>query len=205
MGFYEKHVFPRIMDLSTGSRKIREERKKTLAPAFGDVLEIGFGTGRHLPYYPEAVTSLTAVDPAIMIPKRVGRRIAEARMPVEVVHLGAEGLPLEDGRFDCVVSTLTLCTIPDVMAALKEVARMLKPGGNFLFLEHGRSDDPTVAKWQDRLNPLNRRIGCGCNMNRSIDALIREAGLRFRAFDRYALKGVPRVFMTMYRGVATPG
>ena len=205
MGLYEKYVFPRFMDLSTGSKKIRDERKKALAPAYGEVLEIGFGTGRNLPYYPTAVAGLTAVDPADMLPKRVARRIAEARMPVEVVHLGAERLPLEDGRFDCVVSTLTLCTIPDAVAALKEVTRVLKPEGKFLFLEHGRSDDPKVAQWQDRLNPLNRRIGCGCNMNRAIDALIQQAGLEIERFERYVLKGTPRVLMTMYRGVAAPG
>lgn len=204
MGFYEKHVFPRFMDFTTGSKRIREEREKALAPAYGDVLEIGFGTGRNLPHYPEAVTSLEAVDPADMLPGRVARRIAEARVPVEVVHLGAERLPFQDGRFDCVVSTLTLCTIPDAAAALREVRRVLKPGGCFLFLEHGRSDEEGVARWQDRLNPLNRRVACGCNLNRPIDALVREAGLQIERLDRYALRGAPRVLAEIYRGVARP-
>src|SRR5574341_746603 len=159
MGFYADHVFPYLMDWTLGPRRFREQRELALAPAHGHVLEIGFGTGLNLPHYPRAVTSLTAIEPAPLLPKTVARRISGRALPVELVRLSAETLPFEDGRFDCAVSTWTLCTIPDSVAALREVRRVLKPGGRYLFLEHGRSDDARVAKWQDFFNPLQRRIG----------------------------------------------
>ena len=173
------------------------------ASACGSVLEIGFGTGLNLPHYPKTVTSLIVLDPADLLPAKVARRIASASMPVEVMHLAAELLPFEASRFDCVVSTFALCTIPDPVAALREVRRVLKPGGTYLFLEHGRSDDARVAKWQDCLNPIQRVIGCGCNLNRPIDALIRQAGLNLEQVERFQLSGVPRIVGELYRGRAT--
>lgn len=124
-------------------------------------------------------------------------------MPVRIVQGSAERLPFHDRRFDCIVSTWTLCTIPDVMSALQEVHRVLKPDGRFVFLEHGRSDAPAVARWQDRLNPLQQRIGAGCNMNRPIDRLIMEAGFTLEHLDRFQAPGVPRLVGEMYRGVAS--
>ncbi|MFQ5913778.1 MAG: class I SAM-dependent methyltransferase [Nitrospinota bacterium] len=202
MGFYEEQIFSRVMDWSMGSRRVQEERERALAPASGDVLEIGFGTGLNLPHYPEGVTCVTAIDPASLRPEKRNRRMAAARMPVELVRRSAETLPLEDGRFDCVVSTWTLCTIADAVAALREVGRVLKPEGRFIFLEHGRSNNARVAKWQDRLNPIQRKIACGCNMNRPIDALIHRAGLAVDSLDRFLMPGVPRILGEMYRGIA---
>ena len=204
MGFYADHVFPHLMDWILGTRRFQEQRELALASAHGHVLEIGFGTGLNLPHYPHAVTSLTALDPATLLPKKVARRISRGSLPVELVRLSAETLPFEDGRFDCAVSTWTLCTIPEPVAALREVRRVLKPGGKYLFLEHGRSDDARVAKWQDSFNPVQRVIGCGCNLNRPIDALVAQAGLRIEKLDRYAMPGVPRIAGEMYRGVAIP-
>ncbi len=204
MGFYADHVFPHLMDWTLGTRRFQEQRELALAPAHGHVLEIGFGTGLNLPHYPRAVTSLTALDPATLLPKKVARRISRGSLPVELVRLSAETLPFEDGRFDCAVSTWTLCTIPDSVAALREVRRVLKPGGTFVFLEHGRSDDAWVAKWQDFFNPLQRHIACGCNLNRPIDALISQGGLKIERLDRFLLPGVPRIAGEMYRGVARP-
>ncbi|MGH7251233.1 MAG: class I SAM-dependent methyltransferase [Nitrospiraceae bacterium] len=192
------------MDWTLGTRRFQEQRDLALASAQGHVLEIGFGTGLNLPHYPRAVTSLTALDPATLLPKKVARRISRGSLPVELVRLSAETLPFEDGRFDRAVSTWTLCTIPDPVAALREVRRVLKPGGKYLFLEHGRSDDARVAKWQDFFNPVQRVIGCGCNLNRPIDALVVQAGLRIEKLDRYAMPGVPRIVAEMYRGIASP-
>ena len=202
MGFYADYVFPRLMDWTLGTRRFQEQRELALASAHGNVLEIGFGTGLNLPHYPHAVTSLTALDPATLLPKKVARRISRGSLPVELVRLSAETLPFEDGRFDSAVSTWTLCTIPDPVAALREVRRVLKPGGTYVFLEHGRSDDAWVAKWQDFFNPMQRVIACGCNLNRPIDALISQGGLKIDRLDRFLLSGVPRIAGEMYRGVA---
>jgi len=204
MGFYADHVFPCLMELCLGTRKFQEQREQALASAHGNVLEIGFGTGLNLPHYPKTVTWLTAVDPATILRKTVAQRSAELSFPVELLHLSAEKLPFEEGRFDCAVSTLTLCTIPEAIAALREVRRVLKPGGTFVFLEHGRSDDEKVAKWQDWLNPIQRIIACGGNLNRPIDVLIRQAGLRLGLLDRFRMPGIPRIAGEMYRGIATP-
>jgi len=205
MGFYAEHVFPRLMDFVMGRASFQAERKQALAQARGLVLEIGFGTGLNLPHYPRAVTKLTGVDPAEFLPGKVARRIAAASMPVQMVHLDAERLPFEDGRFDCVVSTFTLCTIPDPIAALREVRRVMKPEATFMFLEHGRSDDAKVAAWQDRLNPIQRVVGCGCNLNRPIDRLITKAGLAVVQLERERMPGVPRLVGELYRGTARPG
>ena len=134
----------------------------------------------------------------------MAQRSAELSFSVELLRLNAEKLPFEDGRFDCAVSTFTLCTIPDAIAALREVRRVLKPGGTFVFLEHGRSDDEKVAKWQNWLNPIPRIFACGCNLNRPIDVLIRQAGLRLGLLDRFRMPGIPRIAGEMYRGIATP-
>ncbi len=202
MGIYADTIFPWLMDWSMRGPHFQKERESALATAFGEVLEIGFGTGLNLPHYPGEVRSLTAVEPENMLVSRVDRRIATAPMPVRREILSAEGLPFEDGRFDCVVSTWTLCTIPDLNAALKEGGRVLKPGGRFIFLEHGRSDDERIARWQDRLNPIQNIFGCGCNLNRRIDECIREAGLKIVRLDRFRMPRVPRLGGEMYRGVA---
>ncbi|MEQ1793325.1 MAG: class I SAM-dependent methyltransferase [Nitrospira sp.] len=179
-------------------------RSGLLHAARGEVLEIGLGTGLNLVHYPAGVLRLRAVDPAPLLPDRVAERSASAPFPVELSHTSAEQLPYEDQSFDCVVSTWTLCTISDPVQALREVRRVLKPTGQFLFLEHGRSDDARTAIWQDRLNPIQQVIGCGCNLNRPIDRLIKEAGLHILQLDRFVMEGVPRIGGELYRGVATP-
>ena len=193
------------MDWILSGERFQCERQRLLTPAEGIVLEIGFGTGLNLPHYPRAVTALHTVDPTPMLRARVASRIAQARFPVHIQILSAERLPYDDATFDCVVSTFTLCTIPDPIMALQEVRRVMKPTGRFLFLEHGRSDDAAVARWQDRLNPLENWLGCGCNLNRRIDRLVNSAGLHVRALDRYVLPGLPRIGGEMYRGMADCG
>lgn len=186
-----------------GGEEFRRLRRELLASTYGAVLELGIGTGLNLPHYPKTITELYAVDPASLLPNKIATRRAAASFPIYMEQQTAEVLPYPDGRFDSVVSTWTLCTIPDVVRALQEVERVLKPGGIFLFLEHGRSDDEKIAAWQDRLNPIQNIIGCGCNLNRQIDHLIRQAGLQVTTLDRFAMKDVPRLGGEMYRGTAT--
>lgn len=202
MGLYADFFFPQGMDWIMGGPHFQRERELALKPARGDVLELGFGTGLNLAHYPEGVDALFMVDPATLLPKRVEGRIAAAGIPVSRKALGAEKLPYDAGRFDCVVSTWTLCTIPDLKKALEETRRVLKPEGRFIFLEHGRSDDERTARWQDRLNPVQRVLGCGCNMNRKIDEFIREAGLEIERLDRFRMPKTPRIQGEIYRGVA---
>ncbi|MGC3973916.1 MAG: class I SAM-dependent methyltransferase [Nitrospira sp.] len=203
MGIYATYIFPRLMDWVLSGERFQTERRLVLASAHGVVLEIGFGTGLNLPHYPSTITDLHTVEPATLLPDRVARRVKSAPFPVRLRQLSAEVLPYASGLFDCAVSTFTLCTIPDPCAALREVRRALKPDGCFLFLEHGRSDDPAIARWQDRLNPLQQVVACGCNLNRRIDQLIAQAGFRMEQLHRYTLPGVPRIGGEMYRGRAS--
>jgi SAM-dependent methyltransferase len=201
---YATYIFPRLMDWVLRGERFQAERRQLLTSVRGMVLEIGFGTGLNLPHYPQAVTALHAVDPSPMLPDRVACRVGQAPFPVHIQRVSAEGLPYDDATFDSAVSTFTLCTISDAVKALCEVRRVLKPEGRFFFLEHGRSDHSTTARWQDRLNPLQNWFACGCNLNRRIDQLVREAGMRLEHVDRYVLPGVPRIGGEMYRGAALP-
>src|SRR5215472_18322125 len=195
-------LFGLFSDWAMSSEVIAHERPAALHAAHGEVLELGFGTGLNLPYFPNAVKRLTVIDPQDLVPKRVAERIAAARFPVERARLGAEHLPFDDNRFDCAVSTFTICTIGDPGAAMREVLRVLKPGGSFLFLEHGLSDDPAVAKWQWRLDPIQRVIGRGCHITRRIDRLVAEGGLEIVHLDRYVIARMMRMHGTIYRGAA---
>lgn len=202
MGLYATQIFPRLMDWVMAQPVFSRLREALLQPASGEVLEIGFGTGLNLRHYPTTITRLSIVDPATLLPARVTRRMATAPYPIQAIHVTAEVLPFPDQQFETVVSTWTLCTIPDPVQALREVARVLKPRGCFLFLEHGRSNDRKIAAWQDRLNPIQNVIGCGCHLNRRIDQLITHAGLRMTNLDRFSMSGVPRLAGEMYRGTA---
>ena len=203
MGLYSKHIFPRLLDWTLGNSLIQKQRRAALAQVQGRVLEIGFGTGLNLRHYPRQVTSLTAIDSERALIERVAKRIDESHMPVEQIQLDASGrLPLDDGSFDFVVTTFTLCSIADVASALREMRRALKPEGQYVFLEHGRSDDPRVAKRQDLFNPVQKVIACGCNINRPIDRLIQDAGFSINELDRYSLPDTPKIFGEMYRGSA---
>ena len=204
MGLYATQIFPHLMDWVMSGDEFQRLRKLLLQGAHGEVLEIGLGTGLNLPHYPGSVSCLHAVDPASLLPNRVAQRKRAVAFPVQIKQVSAETLPFDDRTFDCVVSTWTLCTILDPVKALREVRRVLKPNGVFLFLEHGRSEDAKIATWQDRLNPLQRVIGCGCNLNRKIDQLIGQAGLAITKLDRFHMQHVPRLGGAMYRGSAMP-
>jgi len=184
-------------------RQMNELRPETVEEAEADVLEVGFGTGLNLDFYPDKVSSLVGLDPnPPQGLKALEERLARAPFPVERCALPADTeLPFDAGRFDCVVSTWTLCSIPDADRALAEMRRVLRPGGRLLFIEHGRAPSPSTARWQDRLNPLWLRITGGCNMNRPIDRLVEDAGFELVGLERFRAKG-PSLLAHMYRGEA---
>jgi SAM-dependent methyltransferase len=192
----------RIQDLAM--RQMNDLRPATVTEADGEVLEVGFGTGLNIAYYASGVKSLTGLNPLVADGYGVlDERIAAAPFPLERHALRADGeLPFDDERFDCVVTTWTLCSIPAPLKALAEMRRVLRPGGRYLFVEHGRAPTPGTASWQDRLNPLWRRIADGCNMNRPIDQLVEDGGFELSSLDRFRHKG-PAILAHMYRGVAT--
>jgi ubiquinone/menaquinone biosynthesis C-methylase UbiE len=202
VGFYVDRVLPRVTDVALSGKAFAQLRARVASGLEGDVLEVGFGSGRNVPYYPAAVTRVRAVDPAIGGRKLAAKRVAASAVPVEYVGVNGEQLPLEDESVDYVLTTWTLCTIPDVDRALCEIRRVLRPGGALHFVEHGLAPDPKVARWQDRLTPIQRRVAGGCHLNRPIAELIAGAGLDVGQVDNYFMRG-PKVFGYMFEGVAT--
>lgn len=189
MGFWSEQVVPRCTDVLLGTEEVAALRRRALAAARGEVVELGYGSGTNLPLYPAAVTAVLAVEPSA-----VARRLAagrEAASPVPVRHVGLDGasLPVPDASADTVVSTFTLCTIPDVEQALREVRRVLRAEGRFLFLEHGLAPDERTRRWQRRLDPLQQRLFAGCHLDRAVDVLVAQAGLRVTALERDRLRG----------------
>jgi len=177
-------------------------RRDLLTSAYGDVLEIGFGTGLNLPYYPERVHKLTAVDPNPGMHRLAQKRINQRGIKVDQQVLGGERLPFEDGHFDCAVSTFTLCSIGDVAQALREVYRVLKSGGTFLFLEHGLSREPGVQKWQRRLNWLQVRLANGCHLDRDMKALVAARPFASVKVEEFYLERTPKTHGYLYQGTA---
>lgn len=202
MGLYSQVIFPRLCDFLLNTPLLAELRKKLLCQAHGDVLEIGFGTGLNLAHYPEHVRRITTVDPNPGMNRLAKRRIQQAEIEVDQRVLSSERLPFDDGTFDCVVSTFTLCTIPNVQQALGEVHRVLKPGGLFLFLEHGLSREPRVQHWQGRLNWLQMRLGGGCRLDRDVRALVHAQPFAAVQIDEFYLERTPKTHGWMYQGVA---
>lgn len=202
MTFYGHRVFPRLMDWALSREHIDTLRSRLLEPVGGHVLEIGFGTGLNLFHYPSTVTTLTAIDPNPGMHAIARERTRRGRFPVDLRQGDCRALPMDDGAFDCAVSTFTLCSIPDVDAAMREVYRVLRPGGRFYFLEHGLSERPGVARWQHRLNPLQKRLGDGCHLDRDIPALVRGAGFSISALSTYDVERTPRVVGHFFEGSA---
>ena len=195
---------PRLTDVALGTPDVRALRERVVSGARGVVVELGSGSGPTLPLYPDVVTSVRAVEPSAVARKLAARRVAAARVPVEYVDLAdpSADLPLPDASADTVVSTFTLCTIGDVERALREVRRVLRPDGRFLFLEHGLSPDPRTARWQHRLDGLQQRLFAGCHLTRPIDALVRDAGMVVVDLAHDRLRG-PGPMSYLYLGVAT--
>jgi len=203
MGIYERWLLPPLLDLVMRNEEATRFRLKTIPAARGRVLEIGSGSGLNLPFYGAAVTRLFALDPSRPLLNMAGRKRPPAGFPVEFLELSAEEIPLQSRSIDTVVTTWTLCTVPDAAKALHEARRVLKPGGTLLFAEHGLAPDPAVERWQRRINPLWHRVAGGCNLDRPIDHLIREAGFEILELENEYAKG-PRPFSYTYRGSARP-
>ena len=203
MGLYRHHVFPWLCHKALGDEETARHRREALAGVYGEVLEIGFGTGHNLPCYPEAVTRIVGVEPNPGMHRIAARQVAGARVPVDLALERAETLPFPDASFDAAVSTFTLCSLDDPAAALAELRRVLRPGGLFAFLEHGLALEPKVARWQRRLTPLQRRVGDGCHLDRKIDDLIAAGGLTLEHLETGYQPG-PKVASYLYRGLARP-
>ena len=201
MGIYEDHVLPRVINLVLGGHVTGDVRRRATTGLSGDVLEVGFGSGLNVPHYPADVRTVVAVDPATVGRKLAADRVAASSVPVEYVGLDGESLPLESDSVDHVLVTWTLCTIPDVGSALREMHRVLRPGGVLHFAEHGRSPDPALARRQDRITPIQRRVAGGCHLNRPIDRLIEGAGFTVTQLDNFFMPG-PKAFGCMYVGTA---
>jgi ubiquinone/menaquinone biosynthesis C-methylase UbiE len=180
---------------------VEEVRARVVAGLDGEVLEIGFGSGLNIPFYPARVKRVRAVDPAAVGRRLAAKRVAACAVPIEYIGLDAETLPVGDGSVDHVLCTWTLCTIPDPMVALAEIIRVLRPGGAFHFAEHGRSPDTKVARMQDRLTPLQRLAVGGCHLNRPIDRLVAASGLEVTRLENYYMKG-PRAIGYTFEGMA---
>jgi ubiquinone/menaquinone biosynthesis C-methylase UbiE len=181
---------------------LRARRQHLLHRASGRVLEVGAGTGANLALYPRAIASLTLVEPEAAMARRLATRVRAQRASASIVTAAAERLPFDAARFDTVVSTLVLCTVADQAQALRELRRVLTPGGRLLFLEHVRSDEPRVAAWQDRLNGINRIVAQGCNCNRSTADAIRAAGFDIEMIDRGELPKAPAFLRPLIVGSA---
>lgn len=202
MSFYDRHVLPHLIDCACGVGRIMKERAALIPQAQGRVLEIGIGTGLNLAFYdPRKVTHICGVDPAAQMQRLARKRSAQISIPVETIPLILEEIAAPDASFDTVVSTFTLCTIPDAVSALREMRRVLKPGGQLLYCEHGRAPDASVRRWQDRLTPLWKPLAGGCHLNRDIPQLLQMGGFSAHLAAQHYLPG-PRPMTYVYRGHA---
>ena len=203
MSFYNANVLPYVIDLACGVKAVTKQREKVVPAARGHVLEIGIGTGRNLPHYNTAlVDELTGLDPELAMHRLAKKRLQKAGLAANLVGLDAEAIPLDDNSFDTVVCTYTLCTIPDPVAALLEMKRVLKPDGELLFCEHGKAPDANVRRWQERLNPVWNRFAGGCNLNRAIPDLLTDAGFNVDKLEQMYILG-PKFATYNYWGTAT--
>ncbi len=184
-----------------GNKQIGKLRKRALAGLSGSVVELGFGSGTNVPYYPPAVERVYAIDPALVGRRLAAKRLAASDIPVEFIGLDGTAIPLADASVDNALSTWTLCTIPDVGAALREVRRVLRPGGRLVYLEHGLSDDPKIVRRQHRFNPIQNRFAGGCNIDRDPTALIAAEGFEIEHADNFVISG-PKIMSYMYAGTA---
>jgi SAM-dependent methyltransferase len=207
MGWWTDRVVPHIVEVALRSQPVGELRRRALAGLEGEVVEIGFGSGLNLRYYPTSVSKIYAVEPSEVARRLARSRIEASPIPVELVGLDGESLPLPDASVDAAVSTFTLCTIPAADVALAEIARVLRPGGRLHLLEHGLSDDPKVMAWQHRLNGMQQRVAGGCHLDRPVDRLVTDAGFRLERLDHPEMPGpgFMKPWGYLYLGVARAG
>jgi len=203
MGFYQDQIVPLLINLTMRRRDLATYRSRLVPAAAGRVLEIGIGSGLNLPFYSRNVECLIGLDPSPKLLSMVRRNLRPDAPSVELIEASAEAIPLENNSVDTVVTTWTLCSIPDAGCALREMHRVLRPVGQLLFIEHGRAPEPNVRWWQDRLTPAWKRIGGGCHLNRAIQGLIEDAGFRFERLETGYMRG-PKPLAFMYEGSARP-
>lgn len=204
MGFYDKHILPRLLNAAMSAKPISYQRRKVVPRAEGRVLEIGFGAGHNLPYYDATkVERIWALEPAAEMRARSAERRAASSIPLEFIDLPSEKIPLDANAADTILVTYTLCTIPDVMAALGEMRRVLKANGKMIFCEHGEAPDESVKRWQRRITPAWKVIGGGCHVGRPIPNLIQDAGFNVQDMETMYLPGTPRFAGFNYWGSAT--
>ena len=202
MSFYENRILPHLIDLACSTKPSQKQREKIVPLAEGDVLEIGFGSGLNLPFYdPRKVRRLWGLEPSEGMRRKAQPLVEASGLDVEFIALPGEDIPLKTDSVDTVVVTFSLCTIPDVIAALEGMRRVLKPGGSLLYCEHGMAPDKSVRKWQRRLNPAWRRVAGGCNLHRNIPKLITRAGFELSVDERMYVPGI-RMLSYMYWGRA---
>lgn len=203
MGFYDKYILPRFINCACGTKPVMKQREKVVPRASGTVLEIGIGTGLNLPFYnPARIDRLIGLDPSEDSWKLAGKRAQHLDFEVEFIGLPGEQIPLEDDSVDTVLVTFSLCTIPDPVSALRGMGRVLRQGGELIFCEHGCAPDPGVRKWQDRINPLWKKLAGGCHLNRDIPALLGAGGFRITEMNTAYLPGTPRVAGFNFWGTA---
>jgi ubiquinone/menaquinone biosynthesis C-methylase UbiE len=203
MSFYQRYVLPRLTHLAMRQKQLLPFRQRIVGAAEGRVLEVGVGSGLNFPIYGASVTSVIGLEPSPELLRMARPRAMAAAIPVALLDASAEAIPLDRGSIDTVVTTWTLCTIPNAQRALAEMRRVLKPAGALLFVEHGRAPEPGIARWQDRLDPLWSRLAGGCHLNRKMDDLIASSGFRIEAMENARLPG-PRTHTFLYQGRAKP-
>jgi ubiquinone/menaquinone biosynthesis C-methylase UbiE len=202
MSFYGDHILPHLINSAMRNRELWPYRERTISRAQGRVLEIGVGSGLNLPLYASGVQEIVGLEPLGRLAAMAQRAGARSARPVTLIRGSAESIPIDSETVDTVVTTWTLCSIPDALRALAEMRRVLKPGGQLLFVEHGLAPDEAVRRWQNRLTPLWKRIGGGCHLNRPIQALIQSAGFEIEQIQTGYMKG-PKPMTFMYEGRAT--
>jgi len=192
MGIYDQRVLPRILNVACGAKTADPLRRRVCAGLAGEVIEIGFGSGLNVPFYPPAVARVTAIEPADLAWRLAARRLRAASVPVQRSGLDGQSLPFADNSYDAALSTWTLCTIPDVAAALREVRRVLRPGGLLHFVEHGLAPDEPVRRWQRRIEPLQKRLFGGCHLTRQAADLVTAAGFTVSDLDVFYGEHAPK-------------
>jgi ubiquinone/menaquinone biosynthesis C-methylase UbiE len=202
MSLYSAYIFPPLIDWVMNAKQLSPLREELLRGAKGTVAEIGFGSGRNLPFYPKSVENLFAIDPSKELLEKAKKRFDLFPGKITPILGSAENIPLDRNSVDCVISTFTLCSVPSTLAVLQEVKRILKPGGAFLFLEHGLAPDLSIQKWQKRLTPFQKRIAGGCHFDRNILGLLADACCDVLACRRFYIQGFPKVagFVSMGTG-----
>jgi ubiquinone/menaquinone biosynthesis C-methylase UbiE len=201
--FYRDRIVPRLVNLACGTKANEALRRQVCAGLHGRVIEIGFGSGLNVPFYPRAVDQVDAVEPADLAWKMAGKRIGAARTPVTRAWLDGQSLPFRDATYETALSTWTLCTIPDVDSALHELVRVLKPGGVLHFVEHGLAPHDDVRRWQHRLEPVQKRLAGGCHLTRPVTHMLKSAGFTITQLDEFYEPGIPKSFGALAVGEAT--